>query len=72
MTLGNIGKPTVDQFDGYKKLFLVPFVTSFAQDANLDKLIDKYWDEVEEQITNLESRFGSTSEIFLELSLIHI
>lgn len=70
MTLGNIGKPTVDQFDGYKKLFLVPFVTSFAQDANLDKLIDKYWDEVEEQITNLESRFGSTSEIFLEGAVV--
>ena len=70
MTLGNIDKPTVDQFNGFKKLLLIPFVTSFAQDSQLDALIEKYWSEVEEQISNLESRIGRTTQIYLEGAVV--
>ncbi len=70
VTLGNIDKPTVDQFNGFKKLLLIPFVTSFAQDSRLDALIEKYWSEVEEQISNLEAKIGSTTQIYLEGAVV--
>jgi len=65
--LGKIEKPEVAEYKGKKKLYLVPFLLS-AKDApeEYKKLYDLYWQQVEEQISNLETKMGKVSYIFHE------
>src|ERR1039458_10189878 len=66
--LGKIEKPAVAEFSGGRKLFFVPMVIS-AKDLPLEYLVkvDTYWDEVESQLSSLESKLGPVNRIFQEL-----
>ena len=61
-------KPPVEQFEGRKKLFLVPnhVLPPNAPEEGLD-LLSKYWSEVRDSIANLERSLGPVSKIYHEL-----
>ncbi len=64
--LGKIERPTVESFEGKKKLYTVPNIYQLKEfPDDLKKLIDRYWQEVEEQLLRLESA-GKISKIFCE------
>lgn len=64
--LGKIERPTVESFEGKKKLYTVPNIYQLKEfPDDLKKLIDRYWQEVEEQLLMLESA-GKISKIFCE------
>ncbi len=66
--LGKIEKPSVEEFQAERKLFFVPMVLS-SKDFPLEFLVkvDQYWDEVESQVSGLESKLGPVNHIFHEL-----
>ena len=66
--LGPTGKTDSRQFDGKRKLLLVPLV-SVPPGMNDDQgdLLDRHWESVESQINNLEKSLGTVSSIFHEM-----
>jgi hypothetical protein len=65
--LGQISKPAVGDFAGRRKVYCVANIYP-VEDAPEDykKLVDKYWDEVAQQIEKIETA-GRTRKIFCEL-----
>jgi hypothetical protein len=65
--LGQIDRPNAEDFAAKKKLFCVANIYAI-EDAPEDykKLVDKYWDEVVQQIEKIESA-GKIKRIFCEL-----
>ncbi len=66
--LGKIEKPSVASFKAGRKLFFVPLVFS-NKDLPLEFVLkyNAYWEQVESQIANLESRLGPAKHIYHEL-----
>jgi len=66
--LGKIGKPSVEEFKGKRKLLFIPFIYygSEAPKEYQEKL-DNYWKQVEDQIRDLELKLGEISRIYHEL-----
>lgn len=66
--LGKIEKPAVEEYREGRKLFFVPLI--FAPPGIplefLEK-VNRYWDEVDSHVTNLESKLGTVKKIFHEL-----
>jgi hypothetical protein len=67
--LGKIEKPAVEGFKGGRKLYFVPMIIS-AKELPLEFVvkIDRFWDEVDTQISNLESKLGPINRIYHELT----
>jgi hypothetical protein len=65
--LGQIDRPNAEDFAGKKKLYCVANIYAI-EDAPEDykKLVDKYWDEVVQQIEKIEAA-GKIKRIFCEL-----
>jgi hypothetical protein len=65
--LGKIEKPNIDQFQGKKKLYLVPLIYSW-KDSPADYIdkFNQYWQQVREHIASLESKIGSIKTIYHE------
>jgi len=65
--LGKIEKPEAEKFENKRKLFLVPLLYSW-QDAPAEyaDMLNLYWQQVKEQIANLESKMGSVNRIYHE------
>ncbi len=66
--LGKIEKPPVEKYGKGRKLFFVPLL--FSPPEPEDDFVEKarkYWDEVEAQVANLESKLGSVSKVYHEL-----
>ena len=66
MTLGNLGKPSADQFSRTRKLIMVPMIFATHSDSEFIELLNQYWLEALKQVRNLESRLGSVSYVFHE------
>ncbi len=66
--LGKIEKPSVEQFKNGRKLFFVPLVFS-GKELPLEFLekYNRYWQQVDSQIANLESKLGPVKRVFHEL-----
>ena len=66
--LSQMPKPTVEQFEGRKKLFLIPnhVLPPNAPEDGLE-LLSRYWSEVRDSIANLERSLGPVSRIYHEL-----
>lgn len=66
--LGRIEKPPVEEFKGGRKLYFVPLVLS-GKELPVDYLEkhNRYWEQVDAQIANLESKLGPVNRIFHEL-----
>jgi hypothetical protein len=66
--LGKIEKPSVEEFQGERRLFFVPLIFC-GKDAPSEYVerFNKYWSQVEDQISNLELKLGSVHKILHEL-----
>ena len=66
--LTQMPKPEAGQFEGERKLFLVP---TFLLPADIpedgQKLLESYWSEVRDHIENLERSLGRVSHVFHEI-----
>jgi len=65
--VGKIEKPTAEHFKEGKKLYLVPLIYS-SEDAppEYKKKISCYWQQVAEQLINLETKIGKVSRVYHE------
>lgn len=65
--LAKIDKPEAKQFEGKRKLYLVPLVYSFegAPEEYTEKY-SRYWKQVNQHLLNLESKMGSVNLIYHE------
>ena len=66
--LGKIPKPSVDDYIDKRRLLFVPLIFS-PPNTPLDFIakFNKYWEQIESQINNLESKLGSVTKIYHEL-----
>ena len=66
--LGKIEKPPVEDFKKGRKLYFVPLLYRGENppEEYLEKL-NKFWEQVEKQITELESKLGKVNRIYHEL-----
>lgn len=65
--LGSIEKPEAEQFIGKKKICLVPllFCGEKAPPDYVEKF-NRFWEQVNEQLTTLESRIGKVTHVYYE------
>lgn len=66
--LGRIEKPLAEGFKKGRKLYFIPLVYSGSapQPEYLDKF-NKYWNQVENQISDLELKLGKVNKVYHEL-----
>jgi hypothetical protein len=65
--LGRISKPNADQYKGRRKLLLVPLVYGpSAEDEAGAVALQKYWDQMQEQVDALQSALGGLHRIYHE------
>jgi len=65
--LGKIEKPETEYFTGKRKLYLVPLI--FYGEAAPPEYMEKfnlYWEQVRQQVANLESKIGKINHIYHE------
>ena len=66
--LGKIGKPSAEDFKGGRKLFFIPLIYGiFDAPAEYLEKFNKYWNQVENQISELELKLGQVCRIYHEL-----
>jgi len=66
--LGKIEKPSVEKFKKGRKLYFIPLIyrsTEFPEDY-IQKF-NKYWEQVEKQISELALRLGEVKKVYHEL-----
>ena len=66
--VGKIQKPPAEQFKQSKKLYIVPLI--YSNDKAPDEYKERYsryWQQVSEQLINLETKIGSINRIYHEL-----
>ncbi len=65
--LGKVAKPEAKQYEGKRKLYLVPLLYSYegAPDDYVQKF-NLYWKQVNEHVRNLESKMGTVDLIYHE------
>ena len=66
--LGKIEKPSAEEFKRGRKLYFVPLIYGGKEspDEYLEKF-NKYWGQVENQVSDLELKLGQVSKIYHEL-----
>ncbi|MDD4923378.1 MAG: hypothetical protein PHF74_00900 [Dehalococcoidales bacterium] len=65
--LGKIEKPEAEKFQKGRKLIFVPLLFApHENETELQKLHDKYWQQVAEQINNLESKLLDITRVYHE------
>lgn len=65
--LGKIEKPEARQFKGKRKLYLIPLLFSWeGSPAEYTEKFNLYWQQVKEQIANLESKMGKVNRVYHE------
>ncbi|MEX2598874.1 MAG: hypothetical protein WD533_04375 [Dehalococcoidia bacterium] len=69
MTLGNVGRASSSDFEGKRKVLLLPFVIATREDQELQDLVLKYWEEAMDQVRKLETSFGPVRHLFHEGSV---
>ncbi|MCH8186508.1 MAG: hypothetical protein IH862_10450 [Chloroflexi bacterium] len=66
-TLSQFPRPEAGQYAGRRKLFLVPlFALPPGVPEDGTKLLERYWSEVRDHVTNLERSLGAVSHVFHE------
>ena len=65
--IGRVERPSAAQYQGKRKLLLVPLMhTPPAEVAEGTAILERYWDQVRTQISAMESRLGSLQHIYCE------
>ena len=66
--LGRIEKPPVEEFESGRKIFFVPLIFSDkGSPADYTEIYNRYWEQVDSQISNLETKLGNIKHIYHEL-----
>lgn len=66
--LGKIEKPQASQYSQERKLFFIPLVFAPREpQPDLMDIVTRYWDQVQEQVTKLESKLGEVNRVYHEL-----
>jgi hypothetical protein len=65
--LGRIDKPMVDEYRDKNKLYVVPlYISSPSMGKDYTEKFKRYWQQIDEHLTKLESKMGNISRIFHE------
>lgn len=66
--LGKVEKPSASKFRAGRKLFFVPLVfTPLQPEPALSELVNRYWDQVQGQVKNLEEKLSRVKKVYHEL-----
>lgn len=66
--MGKIEKPLASKFRAGRKLFFVPLIYTPRQtEPSLIEIVNRYWDQVEEQLKNLEEKLSGVGKVYHEL-----
>ncbi len=66
--LGKIEKPEAESFKGERKLYFIPLLLAGREaPPDFQQLVEKYWKEIDSQVTNLETKLGRADRIYHEL-----
>jgi hypothetical protein len=66
--LGEIEKPPAEGFKADRKLFFVPLILIPPKpQVDLQEMVSRYWDQVQEHISNLEMKLGEVRRVYHEL-----
>jgi len=65
--LGKVKKPSVKKFEKGRKLFFLPLIfTPHKVEPDFKELLDKYWQQAQEQINNLEAKLTRVKKVYHE------
>ncbi len=65
--LGRIQRPTAEQYQGRRKLLLVPLVYGpRTNDEEGSAVLQRYWDQMQIQVASLESALGGLGHVYHE------
>lgn len=65
--LGRVTRPSASQYQGRRKLLLVPLLYGPAADSQDGlTILQTYWDQMQTQVASLESALGSLNHIYHE------
>ncbi len=66
--LGRITKPEAEQFKKGRRLFLVPLLfVPPSTPPDLAGIVDRYWSQAGNQVSNLEKRIGRVNKVYHEM-----
>ncbi len=66
--LGKVEKPSASKFRTGRKLFFVPLIfTPLQPEPALSELVKSYWNQVQEQVRNLEEKLSEVKKVYHEL-----
>ena len=66
-TIGQMPKPEAEKFREDRKLLLIPLLVSFpGLPEEGQRILERYWSDVRDQIENMERRIGSIKHIYHE------
>ena len=66
--LGKIEKPTIEEFKTGRKLYFVPLIYgSKGLPSDYQEILNKYWKQADDQISDLELKLGPINRIYHEL-----
>lgn len=66
--IGRIEKPRPEEYKGGRKLYFVPLIFCGKESPeDYIKTFEKYWDQVETQLSDLESKLGKVGKVYHEL-----
>lgn len=64
--MGRLEKPQLKEYKGKRRLYFIPLVFA-PKEGDLLKMVERYWEEVRDQLMGLEKRLGEVSKIYYEM-----
>ena len=65
--LGKVKKPSAKKFEKGRKLFFLPLIlTQEKAEPDFKELLNKYWQQSQEQINNLEEKLAQVKKVYHE------
>ncbi len=65
--LGKVKKPSAKKFEKGRKLFFLPLIfTPEKAEPDFQELLNKYWQQSQEQINNLEGKLAQVKKVYHE------
>lgn len=66
--VGKIERPSIEEFRAGRKLYFIPLIfTPKRSQAALLERVNRYWDQVEAHVANLETKLGNVNKVYHEL-----
>ena len=66
--VGKIERPSIEEFRAGRKLYFVPLIfTPKRSQSDLLKRVNRYWEQVESHVANLEEKLGTVNKVYHEM-----